>query len=188
VQEAWVDSLGKVTHATLPLLYAILFLALSPCDRVLSARARLRGRPAEVRSPDARWPIELVVVVLAGYYWKAGMAKLLASGLAWADGSTLQFYLLASRVEWGVRLASVPAACAVLSALVLGFELAAPLAIVRRLRWPVLGGGALFHLGTWWFLGISFWPLLATYLVCVPWTRLAAGLGVPLDTPRAARQ
>jgi len=192
VQEAWVNSLGKVTHATVPLLYTIAFLALAPCDRVLSVRAWLRGRPADSRSPDARWPIELAVVVLVAYYWKAGVSKLVGGGLAWADGATLQFYLLTNRMAWGTWLAGFPAACAALSACSLAFELASPLAIARPLRWIVLGAGVLFHLGTWLFLGITFWPLVATYLVCVPWTRLATGLstgrGVPLDTPPRARQ
>jgi hypothetical protein len=188
VQEAWVNSLGKATHATVPLLYTIAFLALAPCDRVLSLRAWLRGRPAASLSPDARWPIELAVVVLVAYYWKAGVAKLLDSGLAWADGATLQFYLLTNHTPWGTWLAGFPAACAALSACSLAFELGSPLAIVRRLRWIVLGAGVLFHLGTWLFLDITFWPLVATYLVCVPWTRLATGIGVPLDTPPRARQ
>jgi hypothetical protein len=194
VQEAWGNSLGKVTHATVPLLYTIVFLALAPCDRVLSLRAWLRGRPPASLSPDARWPIELAVVVLTAYYWKAGVAKLHDSGLAWADGATLQFYMLTNHTPWGTWLAGFPAACAALSACSLAFELSSPLAIARPLRWIVLGGGVLFHLGTWVFLGITFWPLVATYLVCVPWTRLAtaarriAGLGVPLDTPALARQ
>jgi len=188
VQEAWANSLGKVTHATVPLLYAIAFLALAPCDRVLSLRALLRGGPAESRSSDARWPIELVVVVLVSYYWKAGVSKLVDGGLAWADGATLQFHLLTNRTAWGTWLAGFPSACAALSTFSLAFELGSPLAIVRPLRWVVLGAGVLFHLGTWVFLGITFWPLVATYLVCVPWTRLATGIGVPLDTPAPARQ
>lgn len=196
LQEAWVNSLGKVTHATVPLLYTIAFLALAPCDRALSLRARIRGRPASSLSPDARWPIELAVVVLVAYYWKAGVSKLVGGGLAWADGATLQFYLLTNRMAWGTWLAGFPAACAALSACSLAFELGSPLAIARPLRWIVLGAGVLFHLGTWLFLGITFWPLVATYLVCVPWTRLATGLstglstgrGVPLDTPPRARQ
>jgi hypothetical protein len=183
-----VNSLGKVTHATVPLLYTIAFLALAPCDRVLSLRAWLRGRPADSLSPDARWPIELAVVVLVAYYWKAGVAKLLDSGLAWADGATLQFFLLTNQMPWGTWLAGFPAACAALSACALAFELGSPLAIARPLRWIVLGAGVLFHVGTWVFLDITFWPLVATYLVCVPWTRLATGIGVPLDTPPRARQ
>ena len=188
VQEAWVNSLGKVTHATVPLLYTIVFLALAPCDRVLSLRAWLRGRPAASLSPDARWPIELAVVVLVAYYWKAGVSKLLDSGLAWADGATLQFYLLTNRMAWGTWLAGFPAACAALSACSLAFELgsplgdraAAPLDRARRRRALSPGNVAVprHHV----------LAAVATYLVCVPWTRLATGRGVPLDTPPRARQ
>ncbi len=187
LQEAWANSLGKVTHATLPLLYVTLFLALSPCDRALSLRAGRRGDAAGARSSDARWPIELAVVVIAAYYCKAGIAKLHDSGLAWADGSTLQFYLIGKGDPAGMALAARPALCAAASALVLAFELGWPLAIVRRLRPLFLGAGVLFHAATNVLLGISFWPVLATYLACVPWTRCLSGLGVPLDTPPAAR-
>jgi hypothetical protein len=187
LQEAWSNSLGKVTHATLPLLYVVLFLALSPCDRVLSVRRLWRGRPLETRSPDARWPIELAVVVIAAYYCKAGIAKLLVGGLAWADGSTLQFYLMTNGNPAGMTLAAWPTLCAAASTLVLAFELGWPIAIVRRVRVLWLAAGALFHVATKVFLGISFWPVVATYLVCVPWTRWLKGLGVPLDTPPPAR-
>jgi hypothetical protein len=187
MQEAWSTSLGKVTHATLPLLYVVAFLALSPCERVLSLRAWWRGRPPEPSTADARRPIELAVVVLAAYYCKAGIAKLHDGGLAWADGSTLQFYLMTNGRPAGMALATWPSLCAAASALVLAFELGWPLALVRRLRPAVLAAGALFHAATNVFLGISFWPVVATYLVCVPWTRLLARLGVPLDTPPRAR-
>lgn len=187
LQEAWSNSLGKVTHATLPLLYVTLFLAMSPCDRALSLRAWWRGDAAGARSPDARWPIELAVVVLAAYYCKAGIAKLHDGGLAWADGSTLQFYLMNKGDPAGMALAARPALCAAVSALVLAFELGWPLAIVRRVRPLFLAAGVLFHASTNVLLGISFWQVVATYLVCVPWTRCLSGLGVPLDTPPATR-
>jgi hypothetical protein len=128
-----------------------------------------------------------VVVVVVAYYWKAGVAKLLDSGLAWADGSTLQFYLMTNGRPAGMALATWPSLCAAASALVLAFELGWPLALVRRLRPAVLAAGALFHAATNVFLGISFWPVVATYLVCVPWTRWLSGLGVPLDTPSPTR-
>jgi hypothetical protein len=187
MQEAWSNSLGKVTHATLPLLYVVLFLTASPCDRRLSLWAWWRRRPGEPYSPDARWPIELAVVVLAAYYCKAGIAKLHDGGIAWADGSTLQFYMMTNGRPVGMALAQWPALCAAASTLVLAFELGWPLAVVRRVRPVFLGAGALFHAATTAFLGISFWPVVATYLVCVPWTRLLARLGVPLDTPSPAR-
>jgi hypothetical protein len=52
------------------------------------------------------------------------------------------------------------------------------------------GGGVLFHLGTGLFLGITFWPVVATYLVCVPWTRLVTGRRYParrIDAMTGAR-
>jgi hypothetical protein len=183
VQEAWVNSLGKVTHATLPLLYALVFLALAPCRCAL-----LRGRAPRSRSPDARWPIELCFVALSSFYWKAGVAKLLDGGLAWADGSTLQFHLVASGLAPAMWLAEHPGLCRVASVLVLTFELGAPLGVVRALRPAMLAGGVCFHLGTLCFLGIAFWPVVAFYLVFVPWRRLATML-VPVWTrlghPRA---
>jgi hypothetical protein len=187
IQEAWTNSLGKVTHATLPLLYALLFLALSPCDRVLSVRALVRGRPEERCSPDARWPIELAFVALAGYYAKAGVAKLLDGGIAWADGATLQHYLLGNGSDAAMWLAASPGLCRILSTLVLTFELGAPLGIARPLRPFVLAGGACFHLGTAHFLGISFWPVVAVYPIFVPWTRLATAVRGALDTGRGSR-
>jgi hypothetical protein len=187
LQEAWTNSLGKVTHATLPLLYTLLFLALAPCDRMLSLRALVRGNPMPPTSPDARWPIELSFVALAAYYCKAGVAKLLDGGLAWTDGSTLQFYLIASGLAPAMWLAGQPALCRTLSTLVLVFELGAPVGIVRALRAPVLASGVAFHLGTQWFMGISFWPIVGLYPIFVPWTRLATALGLPSGGPRPGR-
>jgi hypothetical protein len=136
----------------------------------------VRGRPAEPLSPDARWPIELCFVALAAYYAKAGVAKLMDGGLAWADGSTLQFYLMANGGAPAMWLAERPELCRVFSTLVLAFELGAPLGMSRRLRPVVLAGGLCFHLGTWQFMDITFWPVVALYPVFVPWTRIAAAV------------
>jgi hypothetical protein len=191
VQEAWTNSLGKVTHATLPLLYTLFFLALSPCDRVGSVRALLRGRPAEPCSSDARWPIELSFVALAAYYAKAGVAKLVDGGLGWADGSTLQFHLVTNGSGPAMWLAGHLALCRLLSTAVLVFELGAPLGILRPLRPIVLAAGVCFHVGTSVFLGITFWPVVALYPVFVsifvPWTRLRTALRARLDTARGSR-
>ena len=141
------------------------------------------GRPAASLSPDARWPIELAVVVLAAYYWKAGVSEARSTaGSAWADGATLQYYPLTSRMAWGTWLAGFPAACAALADVLARVRagLAARDRAAAALDRPRRRRGC-FHLGTWLFLGITFWPLVATYLVCVPWTRLATGLTTGLD-------
>lgn len=187
VQEALLNSLGKVSHGTIPLLYAVLFFALAPCDRGFGlgavfrrARAAARGEFApEVnrQSAYARWPLELLFIQLAAFYFLAGRSKVRVVGLRWADGYTLQFYLLALGMPAGYWLASHLWLCTALSVLVLVFELGFPLGIVfRRLRPLIFGGGVLFHLGNVVFLGPTFWMVAALYLLYVPWARLGTAV------------
>jgi hypothetical protein len=186
LQEAYLNCFGKVTHGTIPLLWAMLFLALGPSGRALSLDALLGGWrrrgwaaivPEQDRVPAARWPLELIFIELAAFYFQAGWAKLHTSGAAWADGYTLQYHLLDKGVPLGMWVAESIGACRALSTLVLVFELGFPLAIVlRRLRPLFLAGGVAFHLGTTHLMNVSFWPVWLLYAVFVPWSRLAAGL------------
>lgn len=189
VLEGFLNSFGKVTHATIPLLHAMLFFSLAPCGRVWSLDAllrrawrRWRGLPTEQsrRSRFARWPFELLLVELAFYYFDAGLSKLAASGLAWMDGATLQYSL----VKLGGAVAAVVAPhlwlCALLSVAALAFELGFPLAIVfRRLRPWFLAAGVAFHLGNHVLLDLIFWPVLAVYPLVVPWSTVVARLRGP---------
>lgn len=189
VLEGFLNSFGKVTHATIPLLHAMLFFALAPCGHVWSLDALLRrawrswrGLPTEQsrRSRFARWPFELLLVELAFYYFDAGLSKLAASGLAWMDGATLQYSL----VKLGGAVAAVVAPhlwlCALLSVAALAFELGFPLAIVfRRLRPWFLAAGVAFHLGNHVLLDLIFWPVLAVYPLVVPWSTVVARLRGP---------
>ncbi|MFN2427529.1 MAG: HTTM domain-containing protein [Candidatus Binatia bacterium] len=183
LQEAYLNSLGKVTHATLPILYALLFLACSPCGRVLSIDAVVRrwnarrrgaaGPPNHGVSLHAGWPFDLLFIEMAAFYFQAGFAKMHASGLQWADGYSLQFYLLHKGEPAGMWLAGHLWLCSALSAAVLALELGFPLAIfLRRLRPVFLIGGFAFHVGTSVFMGITFWPVWALYLLFVPWSSL----------------
>lgn len=183
-QEAFLNCFGKTNHATIPLLWALLFFSLAPCGRVLSIDALLRrgwrrvraasADPPASRSPCARWPFELLFVELAAYYFLAGFAKLRESGILWADGATLQYYLLEKATPAGLWLAEHVWLCIALSAMVLAFELSWPLGVVlRRLRPVLLLAGLAFHWGTIVFLRISFWPVWALYALFVPWTGLA---------------
>lgn len=195
LQEALLNCFGKVAHSTIPLLHAMLFLALSPCGRVWSVDAlvRRRWRGAEPRhdvaarsSRFARWPFELPFVELAFYYFDAGLSKVVTSGFAWADGATLQYYLLHRGLPAGEWVASSLTLCRVLSWGALLFELGFPLAIVvRRLRLPFLGLGVLFHLGNHVLMNLSFWPVPATYLLAVPWSELRRTLGGRRRSPAA---
>lgn len=176
VQEALVMSFGKASHATIPVLYLLLFLTIAPCDRRLSVDRALRqalGRDVGANeSAFARWPIELFYVVLSGFYFSAGLSKLRTSGPAWADGNTLQFHLLQKGVPLGLEVAEHLWLCALGSAAVLLFQLGFPLGLAPRLRPWFLCAGATFHLGTGVLMDVWFWPLPALYLVFVPWTRV----------------
>jgi predicted DCC family thiol-disulfide oxidoreductase YuxK len=187
VLEAMGNSVGKVTHAGIPVIYAVLFFGLAPSGRGFSVesmwhRARAAGRaglwsPRSSRmSAMARWPLDLLFVELAAFYFFAGVSKLRDAGPAWMDGYTLQYHLLFKGTAPGAWLAGHLGLCAFLSVLVMVFELGAPLGMVRRLRPAVLGGGLFFHLGTTYFLGISFWPVAALYALFVPWSRLGRAL------------
>lgn len=196
VQEAFLNCFGKTSHGTIPLLYALLFFALSPCGRVLSLDAALRRAWCRVRnvpaqsvscSVYARWPFDLLFVELAAYYFLAGVAKLRESGLLWADGATLQYYLLEKATPAGLWLAGHVRLCSALSVLVLVFELSWPLGVVlRRLRPALLVAGLGFYWGTIVFLRISFWPVWSLYLLLVPWRRSRAAGGDGRN-PTAAR-
>jgi hypothetical protein len=199
LQEAFLNCFGKTSHGTIPLLYALLFLMLAPCGRAVSLDAlvarwwrRRSGAPdAPARtSVHAGWPLDLLFAELAAYYFLAGFAKVCASGLLWADGYTLQYYLLEKQTPAGLWLATHIRLCVLFSALVLAFELSWPLGIVlRRLRTALLGAGLAFHFGTILFLRISFWPVWILYALFVPWSSLLARgrqLVAPRRRPRLA--
>src|SRR5579862_3691543 len=120
LQEAWLNSAGKITHGTIPLVWALVFLVLSPCDRrftVGEAWRRIRGHGASgpVESGHARWPLLLVFAEIAAFYCAAGVTKLRTSGLAWADGWTLQYFLLTAGTPAGLWIAGSRSLCAALS-------------------------------------------------------------------------
>jgi hypothetical protein len=204
-QEGLLNSFGKVTHSTLPLLYAMLFFALAPCGGSWSLDAAIarwckrrgaNGSRAGTSTPPrtsrfARWPFELLLVELSFYYFDAGLTKLVTSGPAWADGFTLQYSLLKHDTPVGRLVAPHLALCALLSAGALAFELLFPLTIVfRRLLPWFLATGICFHLGNFLLLDLIFWPVMAVYPLLVPWSMLrrrAAALAHRYGAPLRAR-
>ena len=176
VQEAWAISLGKVSHAVFPLMYALVFFAIAPAGNVLSVDAwwrRWRGDPPVRLSEYARWPIDLVYLQLSAFYLSAGLSKLRYAGLAWADGYTLQFHLLGGGRPLAEWMASSIWLCTAASVAVLFWELTFFLGIYRPLRPFYLVGGFAFHVGTNVLMGIGFIPTMAIYAIFVPWSRMA---------------
>jgi hypothetical protein len=112
-------------------------------------------------SPDTRrrprvpiWPIRLVKILLAFAYFGAGYTKVEAGGLLWADGVTLQGYLLMKYLEADAQMGFLVAqsywACLTLSVLTIAWELTFPVILWLDNRHPVtrlyVTAGILFHL------------------------------------------
>ena len=131
-----------------------------------------------------RWLREGAVLVLAAFYGGAGLAKLGRSGLAWADGTGLQLWLLrlgdrGSPIrEWVVADATL---ASLLAGGVLLLELAVLIApFAPRARRPLGVLLLALHLGIDLCLHIDFRPqmlLVALVLLPRPDGRAASGRG-----------
>lgn len=153
-------SFTNVHHGEALLLVALVACAGSSCDAVWAWRPRWWRPRASLLAPATPvpgWPLQLVRVQVALTYWLAGYAKLILAGPGWADGATLQFYLLLRGEPLGGWVAQSPELCRLLAALSLAGELAFPLV----LRWPRLGwlfvpAALLFHLASQRLLAVGF--------------------------------
>ena len=122
-------------------------------------------------------PGELVVavkVLLALVYLSAGVEKLLATGLRWTDGQSLQSYLIEHYLYSGRRqalfVAGRPLLCRAASTGVLMWELSFWLVLVfPPLTWIYVVAGLLFHAGTAVTMRINYWiyfcPAYVVFLV-----------------------
>jgi hypothetical protein len=182
-------SYGQIQHPEVVLGSFLLFLALSPSGRRLSIDAKLGSSPAgETR--EAVWPLRLTQVLLAWSYFSNGTAKLLHSGLEWMNGYTLQQTLLTMALNWerplGVWLARHHDLCAGLSVATIAFELSFPLAAFsRRARPYYLVAGTLFHLFSWFAMGVIFVQHVVLYAVFAGFEARTAGTGRHRSTVEA---
>jgi hypothetical protein len=169
---------GKVTHSQY-LFWFLLLLAVSPCGRALSVDALAQRSPDPLglvgeRTPVLRW----AWLIMGGFYFSAGLWKLLTIGTAWFSGENMRNLLLARWAQlrgWTplFRIDLHPALCQLAALLVVAFELSFLFLVLHRRTRPVaLGGGLLFHLATALFMKIDFIALQVCYVCLVDWRRL----------------
>ncbi len=120
IQSAWGwhdhgPSLVVQVVAVMPFLPGVDSLSLDLVWRRLF-RPR-RGQPlaaALIGAAAPRWGVQLVLVLVATFYFASGFAKLRISGVEWMDGQTLAFYMsgnsLSSHIQQIGTLPSVDAA------------------------------------------------------------------------------
>jgi hypothetical protein len=168
---------GKPHHDKVALAFALLGLWAGPAGGAYSIDAwlRRRRRGAEpVESDLAPWaalPLRFAQISAVFGYAFAGWSKLAISGLAWANGYSLQGIMLGHDNVWAELLTSRVELSAMLSAGALALQSSFPLILFfPRLRWLYLPGAVAFHVGTWhtmdtgpyitlWFTLLAFLPL-----------------------------
>jgi hypothetical protein len=118
-----------------------------------------------------RWVLAGMQTLIALTFVGAGLAKLRRAGIGWAEGSSLQAFLLEADLRYDVprarRLASSHALCRGLSIAVLLFELVGWTLLFLPAGAYVFAALAIaFHTGTWLFMRVNFLKYqAAAYLV-----------------------
>jgi Vitamin K-dependent gamma-carboxylase len=178
-------SYGDVHHREVPYFLFILALAFSPAGERLSVdallrrlRARRTGRPETFTglSDLAMWPLRFLHVILAMTYFSTGVTKLLAGGLQWMNGYTLQFAIFRNAISraayapLGLWMAHQHTLCILMSIGTILFETFFFVSLfLPRVAPLFFAGGILFHLMLYLTSGHPFFEhmlLNATLLVC----------------------
>ena len=159
----------------------IMCMAFSPSGARLSVDALVRRR-AGIAEPDttdsAMWPLKFAHVLLALTYFSTGASKLIAGGLTWMNGYTLQWYTFGDAMRrgypFGIWLAQQHHLAIVLSIFTVFFELFFFVSLLVPRAAPLFFLNAiLFHIGLYFAAGHDFFQHIAlnlTLLVCLtPW-------------------
>jgi uncharacterized membrane protein YphA (DoxX/SURF4 family) len=164
----------------------IMCLAFSPSGARLSVDALLRRRrertaasPVAPETVDtAMWPLKFAHVLLAMTYFSTGASKLIAGGLTWMNGYTLQWYTFGDAMRrgypFGIWLAQQHGLAVVMSVFTVFFELFFFISLLVPRAAPFFFLTAIFfHLGLYFAAGHDFFQHIAlnfTLLVCLtPW-------------------
>ncbi len=161
-----LDGIGTMTKYSVIANHLLLLLTLSPCGQVWSVDEWLRQRKtgdASFMPRAARiWPIRLMQLLFAFIYFGAAMTKIQTD--AFFSGEQMRYWMLSNwnyenpvgelMALWSPMLL-VSAYLTVVWEILFGFLVWHP-----RLRLPMLGIGAMFHLGTSLLLGLYIFPAI----------------------------
>jgi hypothetical protein len=175
-----------VYHSKNIVVFILFILAISPGVAVWGLDGwRKRGwkwRPLDVsQAYISNWPSQLIKLTLGLAYFGSGYCK----HLLWADGHTLQAYLISKHLllgegtEWGLWLSQHYWLCLLLGIGTIILELTFFLVVFfPRLTWPYVVSGLSFHTMIWLTMRISFFPYFGfVYVIFLDWptvTRLAS--------------
>lgn len=177
-----VRSFGHFNHDEMIAVYFLIVLAFSPCAERLSVESLWKPT---ARKPNVAYgyPILLMQALLSWSYFSSALLKLRVSGFRYLSPDNLPALAISQSLDnlhdahfrLAFWLPTVRQYTPIIVALVFVWELAFPAAIFwKRLRWPILGFGIVFHLATLLLLNFLFVYQLTMYVVFIDWTRLLA--------------
>lgn len=173
ILDGMLSSMGKIVHNDAVLLLAVVPILLSPDTGGLIRRRRL----SPIASPAYGFPLRSAMVVVAGSYFFAGLAKVVFSGPAWVFSGNLRWALYASsdaqRTPNALALfiADRPLVATAVAFATVALELSFPIILFRpRLRPAFLLSAGSLHLGIYLTMGLNYWSQIATaVIVFIDW-------------------
>jgi hypothetical protein len=180
-------SYGEIHHPEALMMISLLTLAMSPAGkdlsvddyrkRVLSVTNGLRDYLSglgEKRSEFAQWPLLFISALFGIIYLDAGLSKVAESGLDWANGYTLQYYLAQDALRWGSNLglwlSQHHTLVEIMSWGALLFELTFFLVVIYpRLAFLYIPAGIAMHIVIYFTMSAPFFTFISLYSVFIPW-------------------
>ncbi|MEO1076126.1 MAG: hypothetical protein AAFX41_09200 [Bacteroidota bacterium] len=179
-------STNALNHYWFLSIYAFALLCFARTDDNWSVDAlirRWRGRPPPTTSRSTLaatgFARQAFLVATVGFYFSAGVSKLRESGLRWADGHTIEFFIALRGQETllGSHVLEYSALFGVLGTIALFVEVGSPLALLsRRLRLLFVLGWASMHLGIKLMMGPSYSQNVVCYVLQSEWSNVGAWL------------
>jgi len=181
--QSFIFSFEQYHHPEAILLISLLAISLGPAGKVLSVDSWLRqrrgGTPVpllEYSGEFAGWPVRFVQCLFPLVYISAAVAKLAYNhySLDWANGYTLQYYLIQDHIRKDIPLAfwvSQYHTLILLSQFVILLYQCTYWLVVPypKLRWIYLPVGFAFHVGNYVILYAPFPQWIALLAAYIPW-------------------
>ncbi len=117
----------------------------------------------------------LIKIIIGLSYFQAGLEKILISGLDWFSASTLQHHMAAHPTLFGLWVSQFEWLCILLQSASLLFEIGfISIVFFPKMKYFFLPIGILFHLSTFWLMGIGGWfnSWIFAYMFFIDWENI----------------
>ena len=155
-------SLGKVVHNDVLLLLCIVPLLWARSADAFSLKRPASGGGSR-RGTAYGWPVRTMMLVVAGSYLFAGLAKLLNSGPGWVTSDNLRWVLYTASDSapapngWALFVADRAWLAHLVAAGSLALELTFPIVLLKpRAVWLYVPGAVALHGGIWLAIGLDY--------------------------------